>query len=68
MPVTEPKPTPYRTVFVVVVLALFGGVVCVWVKGSFGDYASVLKYLGWAVAVKSGFEHHTKTRAVKNGP
>lgn len=53
------KRPPYRTVILIGVLALFGGAVCVWVKGSFADYASLLKWLGWAVAAKAGLEHAT---------
>jgi hypothetical protein len=48
---------PYRTVILVGLLALMGGVALCVVKGNFADYASLLKALGWAVAVKSGWEH-----------
>ena len=47
---------------IILSIAGMGGLVCVLVKGNFADYAALLKYLGFAGAIKSGWEHHVKTR------
>jgi hypothetical protein len=52
----------WRTVISVLSLAAMGGIALCCVKGNFADYASLLKYLGWAVAAKSAWEHHVATR------
>ena len=62
------KKPPYRTLVAVLALAAMGGVALILSKGSFGDYASVLKMLGWAIAVKSGFEHATSRAAQPEPP
>lgn len=58
----------YRTALVVLLLAAMGGVALWAVKGNFADYAALLKYLGWAAAAKSGWEHHVATRTTKGTP